>query len=277
MNNFLFGLLITAVSQVSEVVDISSAVAFMPTNHYQVTEYLDEIDNRVTPIVVINTMYQDQSGRFVYNDGLLLKQALAESKHFSRIIFMWDEPLHNGILAGQSRDEVLDIMSKVKLDFPGVEFAHIEAFTDLFYQYMTQQGNLKLFYEADHIGFDCYGNFDGCGGFGVPEIHQMTYMNVIYHQIKKNKSNAKIFMVPGAFINDLYMTDEQQVIEQLYDYANAYQNNHPHVSGFGVFTWGDVVAPGDYSIGARNLQNVKKSVENVMNWFKNPSQYVLSK
>lgn len=266
MNSLLFGVLVTAVFQVAEVVDKSNAIAFIPEDHIHITQYLNEIDNRAVPVIVINEFYRDDSGRFVYVPPEWLKHALEESKHFGRIAFMWDEPLHHGVMSGQNRSEVIQVMRQVKADFPGVEMIHIEAFTDLYAQYMENYGYLELFYEADHIGFDCYGSFESCGGFGVPELPQMVYMTTIFNQIEVNKSDAKIFMVPGSFVDDGIGASESIMIDQLNSYALAYERNRQYVSGFGVFTWGDL---GPIT-GARNIPPMKQAVENVLDWFNNP-------
>ena len=266
MNNLLFGVLITAVSQVVEVVDKSSAIAFIPESTIQVTEYLNEIDNRAVPIIVVNDYYRDESGRFIYYPPDDLKEALAVSNHFGRIAFMFDEWLHHGTQAGQTRAEVIQVMRQIKADFPGVEMIHIEAFTDLYAQYMENYGRLELFYEADHIGFDCYGQFESCGGFGVPELPQMVYLITIFNQIAENQSNAKIFLVPGAFMGAGIGASESTMIDQLNDYALTYERNRQYISGFGVFIWGDM----EGLTGARNVPAIKSTVENILNWFSNP-------
>ena len=109
MNNLLIGVLLTSVLQVGEVIDRVTALAFIPDNHAQLTEYLDEINNRATPVIVVNQFFQDESGQFVYSTdrAAALMQALATSNHFTKTVFMFDEPLHNGILAGQDRLAIL--------------------------------------------------------------------------------------------------------------------------------------------------------------------------
>jgi hypothetical protein len=235
---------------------------------------LNEIDNRAVPVIIINEFFRDSAGHFVYDaqSAAELKSALSASSHFSRISFMFDEWLWRASLVGQDSAEVLAVMADVKAEFPGVELIQIESFVNLYEQYMANYGQLDLFYDADMIGFDCYGPFDGCGGFGVPEIPQLTYLSIIYNQIQQNNSQAKIFLVPGAFTNPTAFTDEQVVIDQLHDYAWTYEQNKEYIGGMGIFTWGSL-DDGTPSTGARELPAVKHAVETILDRIKNPDNY----
>lgn len=263
--SFLFGVLITAVIQVAEVLPFSNAVSFMPENEAQVTEYLNEIDNRMVPVVVINHFYQDATGKFYYHNGASLKQSLSSSSHFGRIVFMWDEPLMHGRAASQDKTEVINIMKQVKDDFPGVEFAHIEAYRELYTQYIENNGQLTLFYDADHIGFDCYGPFGGCGDATTPEIAQMVYLENIYNTIQAAGSDAKIFLVPGAFVHQDNFPTTADAISQLQQYEAAWRGAKTYVSGMGIFTWGDIA----HITGARNNPELKDYVTNMLLSIKN--------
>jgi len=271
MNNLLIGVLISAVAQVAEVENFSTAVSFIPENEIQVTEYLDEIDNRLVPVIVINKFFKDPAGRFSYRPTPQLKQALSDSAHFGRLVFMWDEIMLHGRRAGQEKAELLEVMQQVKLDYPGVEFAHIEAYAELYQQYMENYGKLTLFFDAEHIGFDCYGKFSGCGGGEVPEISQMIYLAVIYNAIKSENSNAKIFLVPGAFVHPDHYPTEMDTINQLQEYNYVLDNNKQHISGMGLFTWGDV----NVTIGARNNSYLSDYIEVMLGGLKDANKYKL--
>lgn len=272
MNALLAGILVTASWQIDEVIDYVNAVAFFATNTYEVTEYLDKIDNRAVPVVAIDHLYLDPSHKYVYKDPTELRNALANSRHFGKIVFMFDEPMWKARNSGQDKQEVLAIMQQIKADFPGVEFAHMESYAELFYQYNENGGQLTLLYEADHIGFNCYGEFKSCGGLGIPNLPQMTYINVVQNAINNANSSAKLFFVPGAFLSPWYMTDEQMVIEQLYDYAAAVNQNRENVSIVGFFTWGDINSDGSQSQGARNFPRIVEALQHCMDIILNPQE-----
>jgi len=280
LNNILAGWLVMTLGSVDIAIENSAtAVSFVPENNLEVTEYLDKIDNRVTPVIVIDHLYIE-NGRYVYKEPSLLKSALSESKHFSRIVFMFDEPMWRARNNGQNPEEVKHIMSAIKADFPNVEFAVIYAYAELFDRYMENYGVLDLWYEADHVGFDCYGKFNGCGGGHVPEIPQMTYLSMLYADNTRNGGNAKMFLVPGAFLNGSSFSDENLVIKQLYDYAQAANMNRKYVSGFGLFTMDDVTLSNggtspDQSRGAINYPGILDAGNHVIDMIVNPEQYLI--
>lgn len=269
MSNFLFGVLISSVLQVAEVEPFSNAVSFMPEDHLQVTEYLNEIDNRMVPVIIINDFYRQADGKFYHTDSAPLKQALADSSHFGRIVFMWDEPLMHAYRSGQAKMSALAVMRQVKADFPGVEFAHIEAYSEIYRQFIEDYGNLTLFYDADHIGFDCYGKFSGCGGPDVPEIPQMIYLATIHNAIKNNNSSAKVFLVPGAFKHENHFPTEMDAINQLQEYYAVWANNKEHVSGMGLFTWGNI----QHIVGASNNGELSDYIQTMLHTIKEEASY----
>jgi len=257
----LIGALITAVLQVGEVVEFSNSVAFIPQDHNEITLYLDEIDNRLTPVMVIDQFYLND-GQYIYKDPAPIKKAITDSGHIGRLVFMFDEIQWKGRLAGQDADEILLLMQRIKKDFYGVEFAHIEAFTELYFQMTSGDGKLSMFFDADHIGFDCYGEFTGCGGFGVPELPQIMYLAEIYNQAYAAGSKAKIFLVPGAFHAEGFFQNNAAILDQLQAYDNLITTYPDFVSGFGVFTWGSLE---DAAItGARDIPEIKEATEKLL-------------
>ena len=270
--NLLFGVLISALVQVNEVEPFSNAVSFIPENEAQVTDYLNEVDNRMVPVIIINQFFQDQDGRFIYKESPNLRYALSQSSHFGRIVFMWDEIMMHGRAAGQNKEELIQVMQQVKADYPGVEFAHIEAYRELFAQYMEDYGKLTLFFDADHLGFDCYGPFDGCGDETTPAIPQIIYLAVIHNAIEQNNSNAKIFLVPGAFKHDNHFPTEMDTINQLQEYVAVLNQNREHVSGIGLFTWGDI----QHITGARSNADLASYVETMLSTIKYEHSYNLA-
>lgn len=259
INNIIAGVLVTSLTQVAEVENHVNAIAFMPMDTAELTEYLDVMNNRFTPVIVINDFYRDEANMFVHNDPSILRNAISKSVHFGRVAFMFDEWLHHGTHSGQSRDEVLAIMKLIQKDFPGVEFVHIEAFTDIYNQMQSGQP-LKLLWSAQHIGFDCYGDFENCGGFGASDRPIMDYLVDIYNGIIANQSKAKIFLVPGAFMNPLFFDDEVKVMQHLEEYTMTAIEYRDYISGFGVFTWGSFHQGGTDIIGARENTNIKAKV-----------------
>lgn len=261
--NMLIGVRITDIAQVNEVIDFSTAVAFKPSSLTELTEYLDEINNRLTPVIVI-TEYFLSDGLYVNTNPQPLRDAILDSKHIGRIVFMFDEPLWRARRNGQDPDDVINIMRQIKANFYGVEFAHIEAYAELYKQYIENHGKLTLFLDADHIGFDCYGKFCSCGGDGIPEIPQLTYLQEIYNAIQQSCSNAKIFLVPAAFSNKHFFDSDDDVIQQFNNYVslidgNIYGNSKI-ISGIGAFIWGDMTENGVLFEGARNNPAIKNVV-----------------
>ena len=282
INTILAGWLVTTLSSVSVALDNNStAISFLPQNNAQVTEYLTEINNRSVPVIVIDHLYL-QNGQYVYRDPTALRDAISQSGQFGRLVFMFDEPLWRARRSGQDPEEVKLIMSQIRADFPQVEFATIYAYAELFNRFMENNGELNLWYEGEHVGFDCYGKFHSCGGAGIPEISQMTYLSVLYTDMQFNGSKAKMFLVPGAFMNEGAMSDQNIVIDQLHDYAQVANLNKDYVSGFGLFTMDDVNfgnggSSPDISQGAINFPQILEAGNHVIDMVVNSDQYNIGK
>lgn len=276
--SILTGWLVLNISSIDvALMNNSNAISFIPMNNTDVTEYLSEIDNRVTPVMVIDHLYVE-NGKYVYKEPAALKQAISKSGQFGRMVFMFDEPLWRARRHGQNPEEVKLIMSQIRADFPGVEFATIYAYAELYNRYMENYGELDLWYGGEHIGFNCYGKFHGCGGGHVPEISQMTYLSLLYSDNLMNGGNAKIFMVPGAFKNEGAFSDNKVVIDQLHDYAQAANMNREYVSGFGLFTLDNVNLQNggsspDISQGAINFPDILEAGNHVIDMIADPDQY----
>lgn len=256
----LIGVLITALAQVNDVVHFSSAVSFKPADAPELVEYLEEIDNRMVPVVIVDDFFM-VDGKYATGYSHQLYTALEYSNHFGRIVFLFDEPMWRASRAGQSHAEVLAIMEEVQRNYPGVEIMHIEAYAELYNQYAQNDGKLNLFFGADHIGFNCYGDFQNCGGSGVPGLSQFTYLNEINKQIIENGSEANLFLVPMAFTGEDFTTNENEVIRQLHAYYFFMQNNLDSVSGLGGFVWGDCNYCGVDIKGASHSELIRADIE----------------
>lgn len=258
--NKLVGILITELSQVDEVVPFSNAVAFRPTDGVELVSYLNEIDNKMTPVIIVDHFFI-VDGKYKNGVSRDLYDALEQSKHFGRTLFMFDEPMWRARKNDQSYREVINVMQDVKLNYLGIEIMHIEAYAELYQQYTENDGKLSLFYDADHLGFDCYGEYGSCGGLNVPEHSQFIYLSEIDKAIKKHGSSAKLFLVPGAFTSPKYPEDEFDVIKQLQSYMFFFENNPDRVSGLGAFVWGNTTCGDATIIGARNNELISKELK----------------
>lgn len=258
--NKLIGILITELSQIDEVMPFSNAVAFRPSDGAEMLSYLNKIDNRLTPVIIVDHFFI-VDGKYKHGHSRDLYNALEQSKHFGRIVFMFDEPMWRARKNEQAYKDVIKVMGEVKLNYLGVEVMHIEAYAELYQQYTENNGKLYLFYDADHIGFDCYGEYGSCGGLNVPELSQFTYLDEIYKAIKNHGSSAKLFLVPGAFTSPNYPESEFDVIKQLQSYMYFFENNFDKVSGLGAFLWGNTTLPEVTIIGARNNELIRKEIE----------------
>lgn len=233
MNNFFLGVFITSVLQLSDLPAGTNAVGFIPENSTQLTEYLDTIDNTLTPVIGIDTFYKE-NGVYTYKSPQELKTALSNSKHFSGVVFMLNEPCWYASHMGQSCDDALAVFSQVKKDFPLVEFFHVEAYPELDRQ-MATYGHMKFLPEADHVGFDCYRPFHDC--YGKDHFY---YLANLYNSAYVNNHNIKVFVVPGAFVHPSYMPTVNMTIQHIRDYVDVVTQYKEFVSGVGFFTWGDV-------------------------------------
>lgn len=258
----LFGIFVTALSQVAEVEPYSNAISFKPESTQETVAYLNEIDNSMVPIVGIDYYYLGADGKYSYKDPAPLKAALRSSDHYSKLIFMWDEPCWRGRNNNQSCQEILDMMSQVKADFPGVEVFHVEAWAELQAQ-MIVDGKMHLFLEAEHIGFDCYSDFFNCAG-----LTHLWYLSNILAEIEAGNSNAKLFLVPGAYLGEgNHMNTQEQVVQHIQDYTNftsMYFERCDCISGLGFFTWGNLA--GIY--GAKNYVPIQEALINSYNTLK---------
>lgn len=252
------GVYITDLNQVDEVASFCNAVAFTPTTLTEMEDYLDKIDGRMTAVIAIDNFFK-KGDKYFYEYDPKLNNIILTSPTAS--VFLFDEPLWKARHSGQPYNQVLDVMDEVRCNFTP-EIMHIEAFAELYKQYMENNGEITFFFDADHVGFDCYGRFDSCGGAGVPPISQMTYLTEIYNALQRKLSGAKIFLVPGAFLGQGNFANINEIVEQLHAYKEVFDNHQDLVSGIGVFTWGDV--PGTAIKGARNYLQLRWELMNLL-------------
>lgn len=254
----LVGAYVTHHRQIEEIAHVSNAAAFRPENTTDLYRYLDTIDRRLVPVIQIDNFYLE-NGKYVYRNQTAIENILKYYK--GRKVIMFDEPYWKARNSGQPKHEVTEVLHKIKASYPDCEFFHVESFAELHKQQEENNGQLTLYYPADHIGFNCYGSFDSCGGAGVPPKPQFDYLLSLYNNIALNGSKAKIFLVPGAFTGTESMQDPKLIIEQLDAYAKTAEQYWDYISGFGVFTWGNV---GQDITGARNHPSLRAATHNIL-------------
>jgi hypothetical protein len=255
----LIGAFVTDISQVDEVKKFSSAVGFKPDALEEFTGYLNAIDNELIAVPVVDDyFYHDTIGEYTYVPKTQLVEAINNSSYTGRIVFMFDEPfwrVRNHHSDNRIHEQTFETLTQIINDYDEFEFAHIEAYAEL-YKQQQEFGAYKLLLNAKHIGFDCYGGFYGCSDReDVPLIPQETYLYRIYASILEGGSNAELFLVPGisnTLTGDAYVDDEE-LLTQFYEYINFYNNHRHFVSGIGAFTWGDY----NVTMGARNSPAIR--------------------
>ncbi len=255
MLKMLAGVLVASIMEVGEVIDDVNAVAFIASDTAQVTAYLDEINNRATPVIFVDRLYLDDADNYVYKQPDELANALASSRHFGRLVLAFDEPLLRMRRTGQDVVAGKHIMDAIRDDFPGAEFLVVYSHQELYDRYVANNGILDIWYNADHIGYNCYGKYYACGPHNIP---QLTFLQLLYADIKRNGSNAGMFIVPGAFTGLPDMQDEAMIIDSLHWHVHVATYNRDIVSGFGVFAWGDADTG---VIGARNSPGLSAAVK----------------
>lgn len=255
------GVLITSLDQIDEVHHFSDSYAYAPISIDDLRDVLNRNNRRMTSIIEIGRFFfNGAKGVFEYRDTSELKDLLRSSHS----IAMLDEPfwwIRSACQSGKSAAcyeiksgyiNTINLVKRIKFEL-GVQLYHVESYFELVIQKSENPDKPVIMIDsADHIGFDCYGRFDDCGGY-----HQMVYASWIYEAMR---SHQKIFLVPGAF----NFADESIVLDQLYAYESLHNQYPDLISGFGAFMWGD----GYGLIGAKNMPFVKQAVENILKGLK---------
>ncbi len=190
--NKLFGLLLTESGQLREVANFSNAFSFAPMQPSDITEYLNKNSFNLLPVIEIGRFFFDVTQyAFAYSRPNVssIVQAVKASSYQGPILFMTDEPLwhiripcRKGIEAacheistGYAR--TLDAFRKIGRDLrkalPEAGVFHVEAFAELFFQKLDHPSrNVIMLDDAEYLGYNCYGPFDGCGPADISSMFQ---------------------------------------------------------------------------------------------------------
>jgi len=260
MNSLIVGALLTTFISLPDTGPDANAFGSMVRNAQQVELQLNVADGIHSPVLFIDQLYTDENGIYSYRTPDEITDAIKRSGHFGRIIFAFDEPYWRARHTGQNPEEVRMVMEMAQADFPTVEFMVIYAYAELYHRYVADPTDLKLWLGVEHVGMDCYGDWNGCGGGveGVPDVPIYVYLEELYKIIQVSGSSAKLFLVPGAFTVDWIngMNTQEQAVQHIDDYVTWAKDNSEKISGFGAFVWDDF----NGIIGAKNLPLVKEKL-----------------
>ena len=250
----IVGALMTVLFQVPDTGPDANAFAAIVKNPVDVQLKLIIAYGQRVPVLFIDHLYTDENGIYAYRDPADIIAALRSSGHIGRVVFGWDEPYWRARNSGQNPEEVRMVMEMAQADFPTIEFLIVYSYAELLERYLQDPTELNLYFGVDHVGLDCYGPFSGCGENPVP-IN--VYLEELYKIMQAKGSNAKLFLVPGAFVADMPgMQTEEEVVQHIDSYVNWAKANREKISGFGAFTWNDF----DGVTGAGSLPKVKNKL-----------------
>lgn len=245
------GVHISEPSHISEIAGFSNAFSYVPQSLNDLLDVLAENDGRLMPVIELARYFFDaESGIYKWRDISDLKAAIGSN----RIIILLDEPFWHIRKACQSGKSAAcqeiesgyhganSIFYKLKYEL-GYQVAHIEAYAELNLQKKSWPNDkVYLVQAADYVGFDCYGQFDNCGGRS-----QWEYGVWIYEAIQG--TGKRMCLIPGAFV--FY-----GVIDQLDRYSTIY-HSYPEIFGcIMAFTWDDF----DGFTGARNNEIIRNKL-----------------
>lgn len=253
MNGMIVGGLLTMFMQLPATGPDANAFGVIVNNPQQIELQMNIAGGHHMPILFIDRLYADENGIYSYRTPDEIITAMHNSNHIGRVIFAWDEPFWRARNTGQNPEEVRMVMEMVKADFPTVEFMVIYAYAELLERYLQDPTDLKLYLGVEHVGMDCYGFWNGCGEDPVPIS---VYLEELYKIVQAEGSNAKLFLVPGAFTADWLDMTQEDVVQHIDDYVNWAKANREKISGFGAFVWGNYQSV----IGTENLPLVKEKL-----------------
>ena len=228
MNNMILGVLLVNLSLMHTVPEGSNTVAYMPESKYEITQFLNALDNRYQAMIKIDSFYLN-NGRYTYRNPADIYDAVFQSNYHGDIIWLFDEPIWRA--TEQTDDEVLSILRRIVKDFPSDQFFHVEA-APIILRQMEDSGQVNLLTEADYVGFNCYGPVDNCYG-----KHHLWYLGNMYQNIYRSGSNARLFITAGSFLHRDFMT-ENQIISHILDYTSLVMKYPNYLGGgLGFFLW----------------------------------------
>lgn len=192
----LFGLLLTESGQLNEVVNFSNAFSFAPMQPSDITDYLNKNLFNLLPTIEIGRFFFDitqYAFAHSHSNVAAIVQAIKASSYRGPILFMIDEPLWHIRIPCQTGIEVacheistgyaktLDAFRKIGRDLrkalPEAGVFHVEAYAELLLQKLDHPSrDVILLDDAEYLGYNCYGPFDGCG----PKDISSAFLNANY-------------------------------------------------------------------------------------------------
>lgn len=249
-SNKYIGVHITDSQYVEEAVQIGNTVSFYPNDLQDITEHLRQINNRAHAVFSVQSLFWENGKGFVYRDIQFLVEAIESSGHTMDVVAAFDEPLwtiRRACLAGSAiacadvesgyPETIRNIgMIVEELKGAGIKASHTESYVELYYQ-AIELGRAVFSYNADIVGFVCYGPIGKCGGqFGAPKLPQVRYINFVLEQIELNSSQAKLALIPGIATGFGGLNTWKDASDQFYYYYNTFLSMGS-VAAFIGFNW----------------------------------------
>ncbi|MGZ6442113.1 MAG: hypothetical protein ACXWRU_18800 [Pseudobdellovibrionaceae bacterium] len=287
----LAGVLLNQASQVDEVAGFSNAVGFWTTDLSQVTAFLRRNNGRMLPVLELRGFIFNPSTGIVRADYKSVLKKLAKTiraVHSGPVLFYVDEPFwnirmscynsHSPQACAEVDSHFANTLSQIRIAgqllrkaIPGSGIFDVEAFAELAIQ-QKLWGQVVLLDEAEYLGFDCYGNFNSCGGgsfAGVtispqPIPTYIDWMNKAIASLEKvNPMGRKILLVPGSFLNTVNFTSEEQTIAHMNAYFDILKTC-PTCGGYLSFMWDNLPGIQDTIVGARSLAQVRSALIDIL-------------
>ncbi len=284
----IMGLLLTEVGQIDEIRGFSNAFVFIPRAPGEITDYLNANQYGLLNIISIDKLLFDRERGMYHADTRAIISAIQNaSRQGEEMLFMMDEPLwavRNACMAGRKLacDEIENgytdtlatlraVGQQLRQEFPGSGVMHIEAWAELVLQKKKHSdANVIMLDDAEYLGFDCYGKFDRCGSDEYGYYSQVEFgievWNTLHALEADNPIGRKMFLVPGAFVNERFFKSTDEIKDQLLAFAQILAQ-YDKVTGFGIFLWGDMLDDNQVVQGARGLQDVVDYIVAIADYF----------
>ncbi len=234
----LFGLLLTESSQLNEVGSFSNAFSFAPMQPSDITDYLNKNSFNLLPVIEISRFFFDLA-QYAFSHShsgiAAIVQAVKESSYRGPILFMADEPLWHiripcrkgietachEISTGYAR--TLDAFRKIGRDLrkalPEAGVFHVEAYAELLLQKLDHPSrDVILLNDAEYVGYNCYGPFNGCG----PEDISSTLQEVGHAASITDSFNISVALTSNYFNASTLFTITDQNLKALLIAAGVY-------------------------------------------------------
>ncbi len=285
----IMGSLLTEAWQVDEIRGFSNAFAFIPKTPGEIIDYLNINQYGLLTVISIDKLLFDRERGLYHADTRAIMQAIHDaSRQGDEMLFMLDEPLwtvRNACMAGKKAacDDIENgytetlatlrtVGQQLRQEFPGSGVMHIEAWTELVLQKKKHpDANVIMLDDVEYLGFDCYGKFDRCGSDEYGYYSQLEFgievWNTLHALEADNPIGRKIFLIPGAFLNERFFQNTDEIKEQLFRHAQLL-DQYDKVAGFGIFLWGDMMENDQVFQGARGLQAVVDYIIEIAGYFK---------